>query len=86
MSRPPSRRRPPRRTPRRPCLERLESRTLLAGGLLAGHTLGTACGLGYVRGDVPGGRSFEVACLNGPVGAIVSDEPFYDPANERLRS
>ena len=51
-----------------------------------GHTLGTACGLGYVRGDVPGGHGFEVACLNGPVGAIVSDEPFYDPANERLRS
>lgn len=51
-----------------------------------GHTLGAACGLGYVRGDVPASARFEVACIGGPVGAVVSDEPFYDPANERLRS
>ena len=27
-----------------------------------GHTLGAACGLGYLRGDVPAGDAFEVDC------------------------
>ena len=50
-----------------------------------GHTLGAACGLGYLRGDVPAGESFEVDCAGQRVAATVSETPFYDPANERLR-
>jgi 4-methylaminobutanoate oxidase (formaldehyde-forming) len=51
-----------------------------------GHTLGAACGLGYLRGDVPAGESFEVDCAGRRVPATVSDQPFYDPENVRLRS
>jgi glycine cleavage system aminomethyltransferase T len=51
-----------------------------------GHTLGAACGLGYLRGDVPAGDAFEIACVRGPVRATVSDQPFYDPSNGRPRS
>ncbi|MDX6376589.1 MAG: hypothetical protein QOE98_892 [Gaiellaceae bacterium] len=50
-----------------------------------GHTLGVACGLGYLRGDVPAGDGFTVDCAGTMVAATVSDTPFYDPGNERLR-
>ncbi len=50
-----------------------------------GHTLGAACGLGYLRGEVPAGDGFEVDCAGPRVPATVSDAPFYDPGNERLR-
>ena len=51
-----------------------------------GHTLGGACGLGYVHGTVPAGGDFLVDCAGLRVPATVSDRPFYDPANARLRS
>ncbi|HEY4332523.1 MAG TPA: aminomethyltransferase family protein, partial [Ilumatobacteraceae bacterium] len=51
-----------------------------------GHTLGAACGLGYIRGEVPAGTAFEVDCAGAMVPAEVSDTPFYDPGNSRLRS
>jgi 4-methylaminobutanoate oxidase (formaldehyde-forming) len=51
-----------------------------------GHTLGAACGLGYLGGDVPPGERFEVDCAGRRVPATVSDQPFYDPENVRLRS
>ena len=51
-----------------------------------GHTLAAACGVGYLQGDVPAGAGFEIACLRGRVGAVVSEKPFYDPAGQRLRS
>ena len=51
-----------------------------------GHTLGAACGLGYLRGDVPGGRESSRSTAPGSGSrATVSETPFYDPANERLR-
>lgn len=50
-----------------------------------GHTLGAACGLGYLRGDVPAGDGFRVDCAGTMVAATVSDTPFYDPENTRLR-
>jgi glycine cleavage system aminomethyltransferase T len=51
-----------------------------------GHTLGGACGLGYVHGPLPAGGDFLVDCAGLQVPATVSDQPFYDPANARLRS
>ena len=51
-----------------------------------GHTLGSACGLGYIGGDVPAGTDFVVDCAGECVPAEVSDTPFYDPGNVRLRS
>ncbi|MCU1400079.1 MAG: dependent oxidoreductase, partial [Acidimicrobiales bacterium] len=51
-----------------------------------GHTIGGACGLGYIGGDVPAGETFVVDCAGRPVPAVVSDTPFYDPGNLRLRS
>ena len=51
-----------------------------------GHTIGGACGLGYIGGDVPVGMDFEIDCAGHRVPAEVSDRPFYDPGNERLRS
>ena len=50
-----------------------------------GHTLGVACGLGYLRGDVPAGEGFAVDCAGQVVVATVADAPFYHPGNERLR-
>ena len=51
-----------------------------------GHTLGAACGLGYLRGDVPRGRSTSRSTAPASAcAATVSDTPFYDPGNERLR-
>ncbi len=51
-----------------------------------GHTIGGACGLGYIGGDVPAGSTFSVDCAGTLVPAEVSDTPFYDPTNARLRS
>jgi 4-methylaminobutanoate oxidase (formaldehyde-forming) len=50
-----------------------------------GHTIGAACGLGYLRGDVPAGSGFVADCAGARVPATVSDTPFYDPGNARLR-
>ncbi len=51
-----------------------------------GHTIGGACGLAYVRGDVAAGSSFTVDCGGRPTSATVSDTPFYDPQNARLKA
>ena len=56
-----------------------------------GHTVGAACGIGYLRadltvGDLPAGDGFELDCAGTAVAATVSDRPFYDPDNLRLRS
>ena len=50
-----------------------------------GHTVGGACGLGYVRAGVPAGPAFAVDCAGTRVPATVSDVPFYDPESTRLR-
>jgi hypothetical protein len=34
---------------------------------------------------VPAGHAFEVDCAGRREAATVSDTPFYDPGNERLR-
>ena len=51
-----------------------------------GHTLAAAVGLAYVRGDVPTAHHFEVDCAGERVPATLSETPFYDPENTRLRS
>jgi 4-methylaminobutanoate oxidase (formaldehyde-forming) len=51
-----------------------------------GHTIDGACGLANIRGDVPAGGGFTVDCAGPLVPATVSDVPFYDPGNARLRS
>lgn len=51
-----------------------------------GHTLGAAVGLAYLRGDVPTTEPFEVDCAGACVPATISEIPFYDPGNERLRT
>jgi 4-methylaminobutanoate oxidase (formaldehyde-forming) len=51
-----------------------------------GHTVGAACGLAYVHGDAPAGDGYDVDCAGTRVRATVSDTPFYDPANARLRA
>jgi 4-methylaminobutanoate oxidase (formaldehyde-forming) len=51
-----------------------------------GHTIGGACGLGYIPADVPAGSNFMVDCGGTLVPATVSDEPFYDPTNARLKA
>ena len=51
-----------------------------------GHTVGAACGLAYIRGDAPADSSYEIDCAGTRVPATVSDVPFYDPANARLRA
>jgi 4-methylaminobutanoate oxidase (formaldehyde-forming) len=50
-----------------------------------GHTLGAAVGLAFLRDDVPTTEPFEVDCAGDCVPAALSDTPFYDPANTRLR-
>jgi heterotetrameric sarcosine oxidase gamma subunit len=72
----------------------LHGESILAGGAIVGrltsgaygHTLGAACGLGYLRGDVAAGSDFVVDCAGRRVPATISDTPFYDPANARLRA
>ena len=44
-----------------------------------GHTLGAACGLGYLRGDVPAGSGFVVDCAGRRVPATVSDDAVLRP-------
>ena len=51
-----------------------------------GHTVGAACGLAYIRGEAPAGAGYEVDCAGARVPATVSDTPFYDPTNARLRA
>jgi 4-methylaminobutanoate oxidase (formaldehyde-forming) len=51
-----------------------------------GHTVGAACGLAYVRGDAPAGAGYEVDCAGTHVAATVSDTPYFDPTNARLRA
>ena len=51
-----------------------------------GHTVGGAVGLAYVLADVPHGDGFIVDCAGIQVPATISDTPFYDPSNARLRS
>ena len=51
-----------------------------------GHTIGGACGLGSVVGDLPPGTDYVVDCAGHRVPAEVSDTPFYDATNTRLRS
>ena len=50
-----------------------------------GHTLGAAVGLAFLRDDVPTTEPFEVDCAGDCVPATLSETPFYDPANTRLR-
>jgi hypothetical protein len=51
-----------------------------------GHTIGGACGLGYIPADVPAGSNFMADCAGTLVPATISDEPFYDPTNARLKA
>jgi 4-methylaminobutanoate oxidase (formaldehyde-forming) len=51
-----------------------------------GHTIGAACGIGYLRADLPPGPGFAVDCAGRTVPATVSERPFHDPDNLRLRS
>ena len=51
-----------------------------------GHTVGGACGLGYIPADVPASSNFMVDCAGTLVPATISDEPFYDPSNARLKA
>jgi 4-methylaminobutanoate oxidase (formaldehyde-forming) len=72
----------------------LHGESLLRDGVIVGrmtsgaygHTIGSACGLGYLVGDLPPGDDFEVDCAGVRIAAEVSDVPFYDPGNLRLRS
>ena len=65
----------------------LHGESLLLGGEIVGrltsgsygHTLGAACGLGYLRGDVPAGDGFEVDCAGHKVAATVSDAAVLRP-------
>jgi 4-methylaminobutanoate oxidase (formaldehyde-forming) len=50
-----------------------------------GYTIGRACGIGYVRSDAPEDGDYSVDCGGREYEADVSGEPFYDPANSRLR-
>ena len=57
---------------------------LTSGGF--GHTLGAAVGLAWVHGDVPAGADVTVQVRGRQVLATLSEEPFYDPKGDRLRS
>jgi len=46
-----------------------------------GHTIGGACGLGYIPAQVSAGSNFMVDCAGTLVPATISDVPFYDPEN-----
>lgn len=50
-----------------------------------GYTLGRACGIGFVRADVPAQGEFSIDCGGVEYAADVSATPFYDPTNARLR-
>jgi 4-methylaminobutanoate oxidase (formaldehyde-forming) len=51
-----------------------------------GHTIGGACGLGNIPADVPAGSNFIIDCAGVLVPATISDVPFYDPTNARLKA
>lgn len=51
-----------------------------------GHTIGGACGLGNIPADVPAGSNFVVDCAGVLIPATISDVPFYDPENLRLKA
>jgi glycine cleavage system aminomethyltransferase T/glycine/D-amino acid oxidase-like deaminating enzyme len=58
-----------------------------------GHTLGAACGIGFLRADLPADGGYLPAdggylldCGGDLHPATVGDRPFYDPGNLRLRS
>jgi 4-methylaminobutanoate oxidase (formaldehyde-forming) len=51
-----------------------------------GHTLGAAVGLAWVHGDVPSDADVTVQVRGRQVLATLSEEPFYDPKGDRLRS
>jgi 4-methylaminobutanoate oxidase (formaldehyde-forming) len=51
-----------------------------------GYTIGRACGIGYVSSDTPDTGTFTVDCGGTEYEADLSNEPFYDPANLRLKS
>ncbi len=50
-----------------------------------GHTIGRACGIGFVEADLPDEGPFAVDCAGVVYEADVSSTPFYDPTNSRLR-
>ncbi len=50
-----------------------------------GHTLGRAVGIAFVRADVTTGESCTVDIAGEEFGIRISDQPFYDPENTRLR-
>ncbi|CCH76935.1 putative glycine cleavage system T protein [Nostocoides japonicum T1-X7] len=49
-----------------------------------GHTIGRACGVGYVEADLPDDAHVTVDCAGTEYAADVSSTPFYDPAGSRL--
>jgi len=51
-----------------------------------GHTLGAPVGLAWIHGQVPLGADVTVQIRGRQVLATLSDEAFYDPKGERLRS
>jgi 4-methylaminobutanoate oxidase (formaldehyde-forming) len=51
-----------------------------------GHTVGAACGLAFVPGDAPADSGYEIDCAGARIPATLSDAPFYDPTNARLRA
>ena len=51
-----------------------------------GHTIGGACGLGYLAADHAAGDQYVVDCGGRFVPAQISETPFYDPSGSRLRS
>jgi 4-methylaminobutanoate oxidase (formaldehyde-forming) len=51
-----------------------------------GHTIGGSCGLGNIPADVPAGSNFIVDCAGVLTPATISDVPFYDPENLRLKA
>ena len=51
-----------------------------------GHTLGAAVGLAWVHGGRARGRGGHGEVRGRQVLATLSEEPFYDPKGDRLRS
>ncbi len=50
-----------------------------------GYTLGRACGIGWIKGDLPATGMAQVTCAGSVVDADLATTPFYDPTNERMR-
>jgi 4-methylaminobutanoate oxidase (formaldehyde-forming) len=72
----------------------LHGESILAGGVIVGrmtsgaygHTIGAACGLGYVAAEAVAATRVEVDCAGTRVPASLSLSPWYDPKGSRLRS